>query len=132
MKSFVDANVIILAANNKGEDGRAALEYLAREDREWLTSPFVELEVKPKPVRLGEREEVEFIDAFLGKCRSISNLEKIVRLAYQEMTVNNVKVVDALHLAAAHVGGADEFVTFESFNQPMHKTRLVKIRRLPE
>ncbi len=76
MRTFVDSNIIIVAANNRGEAGRLALEFLSREDREFLTSPFVELEVKPKPVRNGERAEVEFIEAFLQKCRIVSILAR--------------------------------------------------------
>lgn len=130
MRTFVDSNVIITAAKNKDKAGRDALAFLSGTDREFLTSPFIELEVLPKPVRMGGREEVAFIEEFLGGCTVIRDLDGMVRLAYDEMVSHNVKLVDALHLAAAHLGGADELVTLEGHEQPMYRTRLVKVSLL--
>jgi hypothetical protein len=35
--------------------------------------------------------------------------------------------MDALHLAAAHVGGAAELITTEKRSKPIHRSSLVKV-----
>lgn len=130
MRVFIDANVIITAARNKGQAGQAALAFLARTDLQFVTSPFIELEVKPTAVREGHHQDVAFIDGFLGKCDSVTDLNRVMGLAYSEMTRLNLKSLDALHLAAVHIGRADRFVTLEKPNKPMFKTTLVTVDQL--
>lgn len=130
MKVFVDSNIIILAAKNAGPDGEAALQFLARTDLNFVTSPFVELEVKPKPIRDSATAEATFIEAFLRTCEVVSDMDGMLQVAFAEMTRQNVKVLDALHLAAAHLANADTFVTLEDSRQPMYRTRLVNVERL--
>ncbi len=57
-----------------------------------------------------------------------NNLEKMVAVAAAELRKTNLGLADALHLAAAHLAGVDEFVTTEKISKPMHRNTLVKVR----
>jgi hypothetical protein len=51
----------------------------------------------------------------------------MVAIADEESRRNGLGALDALHVAAAHILGADEFVTTEGANKSVHRTRLVQV-----
>jgi hypothetical protein len=48
----------------------------------------------------------------------------MVAIADEESRRNDLGALDALHVAAALILGADEFVTTEGANEAVHRTRL--------
>lgn len=98
MRTFVDSGVLIAAARGVGELGIRALTLFNEPTRVWLSSAFVRLEVFPK-------EEVPLSAA-------------LVTQAYTEACAAGLASVDALHIAAAKLGGADVFVTTERPTSP--------------
>ena len=65
-RTFLDAGVLIAAARGNDTASTAALEILDDQSREFVSSPFVKLEVIPKAVYNGKTNEAEFYEAFFG------------------------------------------------------------------
>jgi predicted nucleic acid-binding protein len=64
MRTFIDAGVLIAAARGEDAPSMSALEILDDQTREFVSSPFVELEVLPKAIYNGKKDEIEFYEAF--------------------------------------------------------------------
>ena len=60
-RTFIDAGVLIAAARGKDAPSMSALEILDDQSREFVSSPFVELEVIPKAIY--NRKEVGDIES---------------------------------------------------------------------
>jgi len=57
-RTFIDAGVLIAAARGRDAPSMSALEILDDQSREFVSSPFVELEVLPKAIFLSGAEEL--------------------------------------------------------------------------
>jgi len=125
--TFLDAGVIIAAGSGPAKQQLAALELLTDPEREFWTSPFVEMEVLPHAERQGKPEELELYRSYFRTTHVYNNLEKIVMVAAAELRETSLGLADALHLAAAHLAGAKEFITTEKISKPMHRNTLVKV-----
>ena len=77
------------------------LEVMESPERVFLTSPFVHLEVR--------------------------DLEKIEAMARAEATKAGLAAMGALHLAAAHLSRADEFITTEKPGRSIYRSPLIKV-----
>jgi predicted nucleic acid-binding protein len=55
MRTFIDAGVLIAAARGKDAPSMSALEILDDQSREFVSSPFIELEVLPKAIYNGKK-----------------------------------------------------------------------------
>ena len=60
----------------------------------------------------------------------IGDLDEIVRIAREEAERCGLSAMDALHVAAAHIGGAQFLVTLENESKPMYRTSLVRVVHL--
>ena len=131
--TFVDAGVLIAAFRGQGELGRRALNVLSDPDREYASSPFVRLEVLPKPMYLRREIEVRFYNAFFSSVsRWVESVDDVVERAYRIATSNGLNGIDALHVAAAVLVGADELVTTEKAGKPIHRvTDIVVVSLYP-
>ena len=125
--TFVDSGVIIAAGSGTSEEFDAAWAILTDSNRELWTSPFVEMEVAPHAERRGMLRELTVYREFFKSARVYNDLEEIVKVAAGELRKTNLGLADALHLAAAHLAGVDEFVTTENINKPMYRNTLVKV-----
>jgi len=125
--TFLDAGVIIAAGSGPARQQYAALELMTDPEREFWTSPFVEMEVLPHAERQGKPEAVDLYRSFFKAARVYNNLDKIVKIAAGELRKTNLGLADALHLAAAHLAGVDQFITTEKISKPMHRNTLVKV-----
>jgi predicted nucleic acid-binding protein len=129
-RSFPDSGVLIDAARAaRPERAKAALDYFNDPQRTYLTSPFVRLETVPKAYYTARTEELSFYDSFFNDsgvewCRDWEQMEAI---AEQEARKHGLGALDALHVAAAHLLGADELVTTEGPHKPVHRTQRVRI-----
>ncbi len=128
--SFPDSGVLIDAARAaRTERAQTALSYLDDPQRTYLTSPFVHLETVPKAGYMGRSEELDFYEAFFRDpgvewCRDWDRMEAV---AEEEARRHGLSALDALHLAAAHLLGADELVTTEGAHKPVHRSQLVRV-----
>jgi hypothetical protein len=126
-RTFCDAGVLIAAARSVGPDRLRALQLLEELDRVFLTSLFIHLEVVPKTIFYKKRLEQSFYDRYFNNAVWFRQLDKIEAAAQTEAAKAGLSAMDALHVAAAHLSRADEFVTTEKPDKAIHRSSLVKV-----
>lgn len=109
-----------------GHDRERALQLLEETNRIFLTSPFVHLEVVPKAIFFKKQMERSFYEKFFKNAVWFREVDRI-EVAQTEAAKAGLGAMDALHLAAAHLSRADEFVTTEKLNKAIHRSSLVKV-----
>jgi hypothetical protein len=120
--------VLIFAARGTTEAAALALPFLPDPEREFVTSEYVRLEVLPKPICFRNEAETEFYNAFFRlNSRTIPTSVALLTLAMEEACRLGLSALDAIHIACAVFGGAEEIVTSEKVDKPMHRTRLVRV-----
>jgi hypothetical protein len=126
--------VLIAAFRGKDAISASAMEVLDDPDRDILVSDFLRLEVLPKPIYQGNLEEVAFYEAVLNA--AVENLgwrEEVTEQAMELATRYGLSAIDAIHVSAALLGAADEFVTAEKPTKPFFRVRempVISIRTL--
>ena len=118
-KTFIDAGVLIAAARGRNEVAAQAMKILDDPGREFVASRFLKLEVLPKAVYEKRKDEVKFYEAFFDTVTYWANSEDIARGAYSEACKFGLSAMDALHVAAAKAGGAEDLVTTERPEKPI-------------
>ena len=127
VRTFLDSGVLLTGARSVGRDRERALRVLEDPGCTFLTSPFIYLELVPKAVFHKKRLEKAFYDEYFNAANWFREIDKIEAAAQIEAAESGLAAMDALHLAAAYLSGADEFVTTERPGKPMYRTSLVKI-----
>ena len=127
IRTFFDSGVLIAAARAAGPDRERALQLLEEPNRVFLTSPFVYLEVVPKAIFFRKQVERSFYDRYFTNAVWYREVDKIEAAAQTEAARAGLGAMDALHLAAAHLSRADEFITTEKPNKAIHRSSLVKV-----
>ena len=118
MLTFLDAGVLIAAARGTGTIGTRALALFNDPARVFVSSAFVRMEVLPKAIYYKRLSEVGFYEDFFAAVeRLIPLTASLTDLAYTEACQAGLSGLDALHIAAAKLGGAEEFITTE---RPTH------------
>jgi predicted nucleic acid-binding protein len=129
--TFVDAGVLIAAARGTPEVSARAMAILDDPNRSFASSNFVRLEVLPKALFNKKLAEAEFYDEFF---RAVSHwpsdTDAVVTNAYDIAAKFGLAAMDALHVAAALVIGADELITTERRGKPLHRTTDVPVRSI--
>ncbi|MGB9701053.1 MAG: PIN domain-containing protein [Thermodesulfobacteriota bacterium] len=127
-KTFVDAGVLIAAARGKEEISAKAREILDDPNREFVSSPFLKLEILPKPIYEKRKAEVEFYEIFFNAViHWADSVQDITKIAYAEACRFGLSAMDALHVAAAIAAGAQELVTTEKPEKPIHRVDSINI-----
>lgn len=128
-KTFVDAGVLIAAARGKTDVAVQAMKILDDPSREFIASPFLKLEILPKAVYEKRKDEVEFYEIFFDAViHWDDSVEHITRNAHAEACKFGLNAMDALHIAAAAVlGGAEDFITTEKSDKPLHRVDSIRI-----
>ena len=126
-RTFLDSGVLITAARSTGADQQIALSVLGDASRIFLTTPFLALEVVPKAAFYRQELELSFYKRYLASATSYRGLNRIEKLARTEAARCGLSALDALHVAAASLLKADEFITTEKPDKPMYRTSLVKV-----
>ncbi len=121
IRTYIDANVVINAWRGLAPFQSIAFAVLEDPDRSIVTSDFLQLELLPKPAFYKYPAETEFIQRLLAHTIHIPTDSRITRKALELSSLYDIAVIDALHAAAAIVGGADALVTFESRDKPMYR-----------
>ncbi|MCX6591356.1 MAG: type II toxin-antitoxin system VapC family toxin [Acidobacteria bacterium] len=127
VRTFVDSGVLIAAMRSAGRDRERALALLEEPGRVFLTSPFVYLEVVPKATYFKRALDVAFYQRFFETAESVATVENIEAVARAEALRTGLSAMDALHVAAAFLASADEFITTERPERAIHRTTLVKM-----
>lgn len=127
-RTYLDAGVLIAAVRGREDVAAKAIQILDDPDREFVSSPFLKLEVLPKAVYGKRQAEVAFYETFFSAVTqwaeaSDSTIEEAVRQA----STHGLAAMDALHVAAAISLGAEELVTSENLEKPMHRVQEMKV-----
>ncbi len=127
-RTFIDANVLIAAWRGDLAYSVAATAVLNDPAREFVSSPFVELETKPKAIFEHNKDEVKFYESFFDNVDYWVEWSKaLMDEAYTVACDFGLKSLDALHVAAALSVGADELITAERSTSPLSRVRGVQI-----
>ena len=114
IRTFIDSGVLISAATGRDTLFDNALDILDDAERVFITSDFIRLEVLPKATYFQRQDEVEFYEVFFASVeQTIQCSASLLAQAHIEARSAGLGALDALHVAAAKVSGADEFVTTE-------------------
>lgn len=126
--TYIDSGVLIYAAKGTTDAAALALPFLGDKNREFVTSDYVKLEVLPKSIWSKNTAETAFYEGFYRlNTRTIPTSEPLLDLAMEEACKLGLNALDAIHVACAVFGGAQEIVTSEKATKPMHRTKLVKV-----
>jgi hypothetical protein len=105
-----------------------ALTVLSDPQREFVSSPFVRLEVRPKAIFHQNQTEIAFYDAFFASVtRWINPYKKLMVEAENVGERFGLNGMDALHIAAALLSRSDEFMTAERPTSPLSRVQGLSI-----
>lgn len=128
MLTFLDSNVLIAAATGKGNHFSKARSITADKTRTFASSPFVRLEILPKAIFHKQIQEVAFYEAFFNAVSHwAADCDALVAEAEKVGGQFGLSMGDALHIAAALMVGADEFVTAERPTSPFKNVQGITI-----
>ncbi|UKO96373.1 type II toxin-antitoxin system VapC family toxin [Nostoc sp. UHCC 0870] len=127
-KTYIDSGVLIAAFRGVQSIGIQANTILNDDNREFVSSQFVKLEVVPKAIYNQQQDETDFYETFFSAVSYwATDLEQISQDAYQLSSLYGLAAMDALHVAAAIWLKADELITTEKPTKPMHRVKKIQI-----
>jgi predicted nucleic acid-binding protein len=127
----LDSSVLIAAHRGRSPERESALKIINDSSRGFIVSPFLYLEAIPKAVHSKRTAEIIFYRTYFDKAfRWVNDVESIVRIAQQESERHGLAAMDALHVAAVHLGEAEILFTLERKTKPMHRATLVRVAYL--
>ncbi len=131
MLTFVDTGVLITAARGQGDAALRALRVLDDPGRTFASSLFVKLEALPMPTYHKRHHEVAFLNAFFTRAtRWPESSDEVIKRAFAEASGAGIAAMDALHVAAALIVGADVLVTTEKRRKPLHRVRSIQVETI--
>ncbi|MDD5035902.1 MAG: PIN domain-containing protein [Methylococcaceae bacterium] len=118
--TYVDANVLIAAFRGQSIVSQAAVAVLRDPGRALLVSDALWLEIVPKARFHRQQHEVDFYEGiFTLALKRVCWNETIMEKACELAPRYGMAAMDAIHVASALIGGAEELVTGEGWNKPM-------------
>ncbi len=129
--SYIDSGVLINAFRGDSQVSLQALLILDDPDRQFASSPFVQLETLPKSIYQRQIAEQDFYQTFFENVNHWAN--DIITIVAQAQTIAGkygIAGMDALHIAAALSIGAEEFVTTEKKTKPMFRVTELQMMSL--
>lgn len=127
-RTYVDANILIAAFRQEGEDGMSAFRILDDPERVFVISGYLQLETVSKPAFHNRHEEVEFMENFFNAATDfVASSPKVMLRAIEFASRYDLSPVDALHVSAAIEGGAAEFITLEGKKKPLWRVNELRI-----
>lgn len=127
IRTFLDSGVLLAAARSVSRDRERALQILEDPNRIFLTSAFVYIEVVPKAIYHKKPLERAFYQEYFDGAEWVRDVEQIVQMARVDAAKHGLAAMDALHLAAANIGHADEFITTERSERPLFRVTSTKV-----
>jgi predicted nucleic acid-binding protein len=127
IRTFLDSGVLITAACSRGSEQQAALAVLEDPSRVFLATPLLALEVVPKATFHKQKLELSFYERYPASAAMYRGLSRIEQIAGVEAARHGMAALDALHVAAAFLLKADEFITTEKPSKPIYRTTLVRV-----
>lgn len=127
-RTYVDSSVLIAAASVTGLASPAAGVLVADPDRQFITSDFVTLEVMPKAVYHHRTDEIDLYRLYFDVVHMwVPTSPTLIQLALQRARKYGLNDMDALHIAAAELGNAEEFITAEKPTRPFFRVTTLRV-----
>ncbi len=127
-RTYVDAGVLIAVGQADPLAARRAVRVLENPDRTFVASVFLRLEVLPKALYHRNQSEIAFYETFFARVLHWAEpLDHVTALAERVAAGHGLNALDALHVAAATLLGAEELVTTEGSRKPIHRVTSVKV-----
>ena len=130
IRTFLDSGVLIAAYKGSPSIEASAINILDDPNRVFLSSPFVRHEVSPKALYNRQEDEYRFYQTYFRRAVFYDDLKLILSHAGRESAKSGVGPMDSLHIAAAYLLHADEFVTTEKPGKSIYRTSLVRVMYL--
>lgn len=128
IRTFLDANVLIAAYSGELTKREPSLAILNDRARLFIVSPFLYMETMPMPVYHRNAREIDFYRTYFDSAHIwINDVESIVATAQEECERCGIAAMDGMHVAAAHLAGAEVLFTLEAVRKPIHRTSLVRV-----
>jgi predicted nucleic acid-binding protein len=117
---YPDSSLIlnVFLDDARGERARAILQDTTRH---FVVSDYVWLETVPKAVYNKQHDQAAYINDFFNDATFVPASDAIIAQAKDLASRYGLAAMDALHVAAAIAGGADELVTFEKPSKPFFR-----------
>ena len=126
IRTFLDSGVLIAGA--RGDEQAAAI--LDDPNRFFLSSPFIRHELCPKALFNRRHEEYRWYQEYFQNAVMFADVRLILERAGREAAKSGLSAMDSLHIAAAHLLKADEFITTENPRKSIYRTSLVEVKYL--
>lgn len=128
-ETYVDTMLLITAMGvREGPAFQNAMEILDDGNRTFVCSDYLKLECMPKKIFYGVTDDIEFLEIFFGKARSIPSSPAITEHALSLASKHDIGGFDALHLSSAAAGRAVEFVSAEHPSKPIFRATELGLR----
>jgi predicted nucleic acid-binding protein len=126
--TYIDANVLIAAFNAQSDISVAALAVLRDPQRSLLVSDALWLEVVPKAKFHHQNHEAAFYEGIFSLAlRRIKWRDDVMQKAQELALCYGLAAMDAVHVASALVGGAEELVTGEKWSKPLLRVQELRV-----
>jgi hypothetical protein len=122
--------VLILAWHNDGPYAQAANGLINDRRRLHLSSPYIRLETLLQAAFHRNEKEAGFYENFFRTTFWVDQHPQLVSRALRVGAEFGLKAMDALHIAAAFLGRAEEFITIERARAPLRRVKGIKILTL--
>ncbi len=127
-RTYVDADILIAAARGNEQLSEMAMSILADDTRDFIGSTLLRMETSAPSTFHGFALQTQFYEEFFTSVVEwVPVTDELVRNAHDECLRSGVHAFDALHIAAAAAGRADEFITGERKTSQIHKAKRVKV-----
>lgn len=126
--TYLDSSCLIAIADGEAHRAFKVLSLLSDPQRKFIYSSFVSLETLSLAIHYRNQDRIKSFREYLNYCSTISsNLPEIMNEAQRQAEKYGVVGIDACHIAAAIVGAADEFYTFEKPTKPMFRSKEIRV-----
>jgi predicted nucleic acid-binding protein len=123
--------VLIAAARGAGIIAERAHTILDDPERVFVTSDYIRMEVFPKALYHRQSQEVLLYERFFARAvQIVPPSVSLMQQAYTEACTCGLSALDAFHVAAAKVSGAEELVTTERLTTPLFRVTGIIIKTL--
>jgi predicted nucleic acid-binding protein len=126
--TYLDTSCLIALADAEPRRKEKVFDLLDDSQRVFVYSAFTTLETLPLAIHYQNKRRERFFRLYINLCARFSdNLPAIIDETHRQAERCGIVGLDACHIAAAIVGLADEFYTFEKATKPMFRTKGIKV-----